>query len=405
MKKTMWISSFALIAIIAVPSYAQTAGPIAVGDGVTIDPILNARLRYETVDQPLTDADAVTIRTRSGVEIKVNGFSVLAEAEATLAIVEDFNSTTNGNGGIFSVVADPENIELNRLQAQYANKSFGKVTVGRQRINLDDQRFVGSVGWRQNEQTFDAVSTTITALKPITFEATYSNSQRTIFGIDAGPRTAFDGDFIFLGAGAKLGPINVKGFSYLLDYDADEPLALTSTQTYGAVASGNFKLGKKVGLALRARYASQSDYQDNPNDFSVDYFDAAATLSVSKLKLTAGYENLGADNSGNAFRTPLATLHKFNGFADVFLNTPATGLEDRYVKLAGKIPLINGISASVAYHNFDSDVGNISYGDEIDATLGFKIKPFGILLKYANYNADNFAVDTERFWLQVGYSF
>lgn len=403
---TKYILASVALGAITSPAAAKVGGPVEISEGVTLDPIFNARVRYEGVDQDnaLQDADAVTIRTRAGIELATSGFSVLAEAEATLAVVEDFNSTTNGNGGIFSVVADPENIELNRLQLKYANKDFGQVTVGRQRINLDDQRFVGAVGWRQNEQTFDAVSAKVTALKPVTLEGAYSNSQRTIFGVDAGPRTAFDGDFVFLGAGAKLGPVKVKAFSYLIDYDVTEPVVGNSNQTYGAAIWGKFKLGDKASVAVRARYARQQDFGSNPNNFSNDYIDGWAALTFSGITAAVGYENLGSD-SGVGFRTPLATLHKFNGFADIFLNTPGAGLEDKYVKLAGKIPILGGAKASVTYHNFDSDVGGISYGSEIDATFGFKIKPFNILFKYANYNADTFAVDTEKFWFQIAYGF
>ena len=120
----------------------------------------------------------------------------------------------------FSVVADPENIELNRLQLQYKGKAV-TVTVGRQRINLDDQRFVGAVGWRQNEQTFDAARIEA-KIGPVSLDGTYAISQRTIWGYEGEGRTAFDGDFVFLGAGAKLGPVQLKAFAYLLDYDAKE---------------------------------------------------------------------------------------------------------------------------------------------------------------------------------------
>ena len=38
-------------------------------------------------------------------------------------------------------------------------------------------------------------------------------------------------------------------------------------------------------------------------------------------------------NGTIGFSTPLATLHKFQGFADVFLTTPASGITDAYGKL------------------------------------------------------------------------
>lgn len=400
-------TSLVMITAIAPSAYAKTGDPIAIADGLSLDPIIDARISYEHVDQPASDADALTIRVRSGIELKSDsGFSFLAESEATLGIINDFNDTNISNGiEPFSVVADPENIELNRLQIQYTKKGLGKATLGRQRVNIDDQRFVGSVGWRQNEQTFDAIDIALSPIKNISLNATYANSQRTIFGIDAGPRQAFDGDYIFLGAGIKTGPVNIKAFSYLLDFDPGQPVSNNSTATYGARATAKLPISKSFSLNLEGSYAIQEDYQNNPNDFSVDFISASIGASVLGFGLTAGYENLGADGTGNRVQTPFATLHKFNGWADVFLNTPAAGLEDQYIKLTKKFNILGGLNASVIYHDFNSDVGSINFGDEIDAALTFKVKVVNIGFRYANYNAQNFGVDTERFWFRLGYSF
>ena len=381
-------------------------GSSAAADTITLKPSLDARLRYENVDTPTVDADAVTIRLRPGITASTkSGFSVLVEGEGTLAIDDNYRGAPFLPANGYAVVSDPENIELNRAQVQYKTKTF-TLTGGRQRINLDDQRFVGSVGWRQNEQTFDAVRAEAT-VAGFTFDGTYSWSQRTIFGIDAGKRQAYSGNFIFLGLGKALGPVKIKGFSYLLDFDVKEPVAATSTQTYGARATAAFKLSKKVGLNLMASYASQSDYKLNPGHYSVDYIAAEAGLSYDIVTVTAGYELLGSEG-GKAFQTPMATLHKFNGWADLFLTTPANGLEDIYGGIAVKFPKVKalpGLNAAVVYHDFKSDVGSTDYGTEWDASLGFKIgKKMSLLAKYADYNADKFSVDTSKFWLQLEYA-
>jgi len=194
MKKMVLITGALIPAVLSMGVAAPALA--ADDDGIEVQPIVDIRLRYEGVDQDnaLRDGDAITARVRAGFEAGISSFSVLAEAEGTLAIVEDSNSTTNGNAGIFSVIADPQNVELNRLQLQYTGIEKTKFTVGRQRIILDDSRFVGNVGWRQNEQTFDAVRLETSILGPVSLDATYTNSQRTIFGIDAGPRQSFDQD-------------------------------------------------------------------------------------------------------------------------------------------------------------------------------------------------------------------
>ncbi len=410
MKRRSIISFLALSsAAMVTPSVAlaKTGDPVVIAAGLTLDPIFDARLAYEHVDQPLSDADALTLRTRAGLELASDiGISFLVESEATLGIINDFNDTNAGNGiEPFSVVADPENVELNRIQLKFARKDKGSVTLGRQRINIDDQRFVGSVGWRQNEQTFDAVRGSVTALKSLTLDATYAISQRTIFGSDAGAREAFDGDFVFLGAGLDAGPASLKGFAYLLDFDAGQPVSLSSSATYGLRATAKLPITRDFALDLAGSYAVQKDYKANPGNYSVDYMAGAISASISGFALVLGYESLGSDGAGNRFQTPLATLHKFNGWADMFLSTPPAGLQDRYVSLRKKVDLLGGFTASATYHEFDSDRGNMDYGTEFDAALDFKISIIGVSLKYARYDADGFAIDTEKFWLRLGYSF
>jgi hypothetical protein len=400
-----------LLALFAVSSPALAAGPDKEqqSDELQIKPILDARLRYEGVDQGPLEADALTLRVRAGAEAKLGGFSLLAEGEGTVAPVDDYNAfpfplADSQRRPQFAVVPDPENIELNRLQLQYKAKDVS-LTLGRQRINLDDQRWVGSVGWRQNEQTFDAVRGEA-KLGPVAVDLTYAISQRTIFGEDAGPRTGIDGDFIFAGAGSKLGPIEGKLFAYLIDYD--ESFALpNSSQTYGGYLTGAIPLGKATKVTLRASYARQSDYGQNPFDYAADYWSFEAGTKVAGFNVAGGWEQLGSDN-GRAVQTPLATLHKFNGWADVFLTTPPSGLEDAYVsigKVFDGVKALPGLNANIAFHQFDSAKGDIEYGTEWDASAGFKIGKVGLLLKYADYDAKDFGVDTRKLWLQAEWAF
>jgi Alginate export len=398
------------------PALAAPGDPVKVSETLIIDPIIDGRLRFEAVDQPATDADAVTMRLRAGAELKhMSGLSFLAEGEGTLAVVDNYNAfpfpiADSQRRLAHSVVADPMNVELNRLQLQYKSKTV-TATLGRQRINLDDQRFIGAVGWRQNEQTFDAARLEA-KLGPISLDGTYAISQRGIWGVDAGPRTAFEGDFVFLGAGAKLGPVQLKAFSYLLDFMLKEqagPLAAINgdTQTYGLRATASLPLAKTTKLNLAASFARQSDWKANPVDYDVDYIAAEAGLGLGNFGLTAGYEMLGSNN-GRAFQTPLATLHKFNGWADLFLTTPAAGLEDWYGGASMKFPRVkalSGLNAAVIYHRFESDLGGAHYGDEWNASLGFKLGRVNLLVKLADYDAAGLGLDTRKLWLQLEFAY
>ncbi len=403
--------TLAIIAALAASSLPESAMAQADKDQrdtnqVELLPILSARARAEFVDQGTLDATAVTLRVRAGAEVRRGALSVLAEGEATLAPVSRYNAFPFPLPGEeqsrpgYAAIPDPANAELNRLQLEYRYRG-GAVTLGRQRIDLDDQRWVGSVGWRQNEQTFDALRG-VAKLGPVTADVTYAISQRTIFGTDAGPRTAIDGDFILAGVSAGKGAVSGKLFGYLLDFDESFAVA-NSSQTYGGLLTAAIPIGPRASAGLRASYARQSDYGANPFNYSADYWSLEASAKLARADLVAGIETLGSDN-GRAVQTPLATLHKFNGWADVFLVTPPAGLQDVFVSLGGRFPGVRalpGLNASIALHRFRSSEGGLRYGDELDVAVGARFKTVGALVKYARYKARGFGVDTSKIWLQL----
>lgn len=405
------------------------AGTPAMADGLQIKPLIDARLRYEAVDQRgiADNADALTLRVRSGGEFTSGDFSLLAEAEATLALNRSYNSGVNGKAA-FPIVADPENIELNRIQLRYKGLPETLVTLGRQRINLDDQRFVGSVGWRQNEQRFDAVRVEWAGVRDLKADVTYSWSVRTIWGADGGrfgatsrPQ-AISGDNVFATLAWKTRVGTLTGFAFLVD--EDEPMVAllrNSSQTYGARLTGSYPLSKTVKLGYLASYARQSDWHRNPLRYDADYVAAELSIEAGRFRLTGGYELLGADGgaagiAGNAFafQTPYATLHKFNGWADKFLTTPANGLQDRYGGIGYTLPRagkFGPLAATLVYHRFDSDRLDLRYGHEWDAQLSLKLdRRLTALVKYADYNrkgAADFAgdADTKKFWASLEWSY
>jgi hypothetical protein len=224
-----------------------------------------------------------------------------------------------------------------------------------------------------------------------------------VFGADS-PNAHFDGDIILLNAGVDLPVVDAKAFAYLVDYDTR--LAFSS-QTYGALVTASIDIPVLGKLNALASYAVQSDYGANPVSYRAGYVNAQLGLALFGFTVTAGYEELGSDGGVAAFQTPLATLHAFNGWADLFLATPASGLRDYYAGV-GKtlaLPFLPGLKADLTYHRFDSDFGGLDYGSEWDASLGFKLGPVGLLAKYARYDAAGFAVDTEKLWLQAEVGF
>jgi hypothetical protein len=339
----------------------------------------------------------VTARIRAGLELKASGFSLLAEGESTIPLVDDYNDTLPGNGvEPFPIVADPGNVELNRLQVGYMKNGTG-FTLGRQRIVLDNARFVGNVGWRDNEQTYDAVRGQA-KFGIVTLDASYSISQRTVFGYDS-PNEHFDGDFVFLNGGVDTRHVDGKAFAYLIDYDTR--LAFSS-QTYGALVTGDFPIPGFGKLTALASYAAQGDYGDNPVALRRRLHQCAARARLLELHADGGLRGTRQrprsrgvpDADGDAARVqrlgrPVPD-HSRAGAARLLRRD----LEDLQARGAARAQVRPDLS------RVRQRLRRIDYGSEWDASVGFKLGPVALLAKYASYDASGFAVDTDKVWLQ-----
>lgn len=370
--------------------------------------LLDTRMRYEGVDQePLAeDAEAVTLRARLGFETgKVFNTALLAEGEFVWPMVTDYNSTTNGKTQ-YPIVADPESHELNRLQLTNTSLPGTTLTIGRQRILLDDQRFVGNVGWRQNEQTYDSLRVVNKSIKNATFDIAYVSQVNRVFGKES-PQGRYEGDSILANASYQFPVGKLTGFGYLLEFDpiAAVPAAVRdSSQTYGVRFAGE-KPFSAMKLGYAASYATQSERADNPLSFDLDYYLAELTASVGKYSFGAGYEVLEG-NGTKGFTTPLATLHKFQGWADKFLATPVDGIEDAYVNAGMNFKALGPIetlSVLAVYHDYGAERVSRDYGTELNLQVQAKVGKFSSAIKFGDYQADGLLTDTKKYWVQFEY--
>jgi hypothetical protein len=401
------------IAVLALVSFGQAGAeePGSLKVAFTdLKPIIDARLRTESVDQvPLAnEAHAVTLRARLGFETgKAWNTTLLVEGEAVVPIDNDYRpDPLVAEKVTYPVVADPESYELNRFQLVNTSIPGTTLTLGRQRILLDDQRFVGNVGWRQNEQTFDAFRIVNKSVKNLVLDATYLNRVNRIFGHDS-PQGTYEGDSALLNASYQTKIGKITGFGYLLQFDpiAGVPAAATdSTSTYGLRFAGDKTVGK-VKLGYLASWATQSDAGDNPLSFDLDYQTAELSATYKLFGLGAGVEILEG-NGAKGFTTPLATLHKFQGWADKFLGTPANGIEDTYVTASLNLKAVGGadtLGLVLGYHDYEAERISADYGSEVNASLAAKFKKVNLMLKYADYREGVLvsARDTEKYWMQI----
>ncbi len=355
----------------------------------------NFRYRYEFVDQDGLDreANASTLRGRlSWTSARLGAWQWGAEADYVALLGDErYNSTENGRTE-FPVVADPEGFDLNQAYVRYHGEGFS-VSGGRQRILLGQQRFIGGVAWRQNEQTFDALRGEFKLHQQLSVDYSYVWNVNRIFGPEDGAQPAdwrSDSHLLNLRYTPAEGHA-VTVFGYLLDFDNDNGPP-NSTSTYGLSYRGQFG-----PLTLDGSYATQADYADSPLDYDADFYSLAAAWKFKPLTLSAGYEVLDSDDGAVGFRTPLATLHKFQGWSDKFLGTPAAGIEDRYVGVAGAV---GPVKVAATYHVFEAEEGSADYGEELNLVANYKVADgMSLQLKYADYDADEIATDTTKFWL------
>ena len=257
------------------------------------------------------------------------------------------------------------------------------------------------MGFRQNEQTFDAVRFGFAGFQNVSLDYVYIDKVHRIFG-DESPVGEFESDSHLVRAGVTTALGDFVATGLFLDFDES---AAASGQTLVLGWSDSWKL-EAGRFGLNARFGQQSEYHGRGPAQDLGYQSYGASFARNDLTLIGGVEILeGA--GGRGFATPLATLHAFQGWADVFLNTPAAGVRDSSLGLkdAG-VGLIDGAkpaSWAVFYHDFDSDNGDLSYGSEFDAV--FRVPINGWLTFEAKgavfSGSDNGPADRTKFWVAL----
>lgn len=391
---------------------AQAADPLenlryAISGGT---PNLDLRLRYEGVKQTngLEEADALTVRTRLGYTTgKWNQLDVSAEFEGVNNIGSDQYDNnpapTAGRTG-YSVVADPRGNELNQAWVRYTGIPDTVLKIGRQRIVLDNARWIGNVGWRQNEATYDGYLLTNTSVPKTTVNVAFiTNVNNILFG-----NVPLHGQLANV-AYAHAPWLKLTAYGYLLDFADDSLAARRDTKTLGLRVAGDAEAGPGK-FVYAAEFAQQSDYQDAPDTVDADYSLLELGYGTKAITGKLGHEVLGSNDGKFGLQTPLATIHAHDGWADQ-IGTPVNGVKNTYLALNGAM---DAWSYLLRYHQWKADFGGADYGTEVNALLSYAVNEgFLLTAKYADYSADSFPAagtppapfDTRKTWLMAEYKF
>jgi hypothetical protein len=385
-----------------------------------LKPTIDIRARYEFGDTDGLDVShAFTFRERLGLKTQAwNGFSAFIEGEFSQAVIDDYNGGAGPTADPFdpanTAIFDPETNELNQGYLQY--EGFDTTAkVGRQRIIYDNAAFIGNVGWRQNEQTYDAISLANKSIDGLTLNYAYVNQVNRIFGSEADSPIGFLPGFanveyvgsdvhLFNASYAGIKGLTLGGYAYIMNF-----------HDLGAWDNNTFGVSAKSVLDCYTLYGELA-WQDKAGLEGTGealYAHATVTRAFGKQSLTLGVEHLDA-----GFKTPLATVHAFNGYADVTdgarLSGAHNGLTDVYATYT--VPIFFGIKWLNAVHAFGDNEISAGYGWEYDSVLTKKFDDnFTALAKVALFESEGDAYTggsagfslptTARFSIELDYTF
>lgn len=400
--------------------------PVASTDfGIFNDVKFNGELRtrYEYVDQSGNSLDAAdTLTTRFALSVNaglagIEGLSVFGQVMAVSNFGLDNYSFTGGGDTDYDAINDPD---IARLTQAYLDYKTGDTLfrLGRQMINIDDERFVGAVGWRQMPQTFMGYTATNSSIEGLNLMASYLTERYGIVEkFEEGTET------VLLHADYQVMPeLKLTGYGYLIGSGPN----VYGSDTFGVMASG-----KAGPVNYIAEVATQQDasmeyenYGLNKDTVDAMYYRVDASTVYNGFLFGAAYESFGAaDGNDHGFNAPFATLHKWQGFADVFLvytgGKNTYGLNDLY----GKIGYVGGEYGQLTafYHVFGAEDTEAGYSDdagtELDLVYTYDFsKNLNFMAKAAFFSGESDSVingccgadateDKEVYWVQIGYKF
>lgn len=421
-KNSLGALSVALLSLAAASSHVSADATKSIEDALKFGNDgavkIDTNYRYENVNQDVVPtptlngvpaalqpktANANTIRTRLGLLSPVfHGLQGYVEYEGTHVLQSDYNNG-RGNKPGYSIVADPGYNELNQMWISYTGVPDTVIKGGRQRIKFDDDRFIGNVGWRQLETTFDSVLITNQSLESLVVNVGYIGNVKTFTS------TTENINAPILNANYKFGDYgNLIGYGYWMDYTESENFQ-KSNQTYGLRFINSDKPKKfydHYSLLYTAEWSIQKDYQHSPVQYEANRFNVMGGFNAYNFSFQGAMEQLNGSGLNKTFNTPLGTNHAFQGWADIFLVTPNDGIRDVFGTVSAKFMENDSLVLSGIYHDFTDDTGQAHYGKEWDFQAIKKFgKHYSLLAKYANYDADRYSTDTQKIWVQGNLNF
>ena len=336
-------------------------------------------------------------------------FSTLLELDyVELGWENQFSNGANFNN-FKPVIPDVGGFDLNQALLRWELTNTWQLTAGREALNWGNERFIGTNGFWQNEQTLDVLGFRYRFGDASYVSYRYLDNANRINGDDAGKRlNPSDSNFdanngvrppAFLGDhehDSHLLFAEIKEWDhslvqlYYFDMNINDALPL-SNQTLGARYEYKGRINRWRTQA-HGELALQERGEVNSGQY-MPYYNLGAGAGLGSSELSVQFELLGESNNVG-FVTPLSSLHDMNGWADKFLLTPGSGLQDYSVQYIWRS---SPWKLDARYHLFNKADNGDFIGHELDLSLTFKFDQDNqLLLTFADFQTADSSYDDER---------
>jgi hypothetical protein len=400
-----------LACFMAIASLSQTTAALEYSlDNHRFEFATRARVVHVDTQNSARSA-SLLLRLRATSEWSTQLATLLELDYVALGWEDEFSNGVHFNGN--PVIPDVAGSDLNQALVRYSPTNTLQLTLGREAINLGNQRFVGTNGFWQNEQTFDTAGFKYEFGMASHLLYRYVDNANRIHGDDAGKYLSpSDANFA---ANNGLRPASFLGdhhhhthliFAQFKEWDYSQiqayyfdmeikDAAVLSNQTLGLRYEYKGRWGKLRTLA-HGELALQ-ERNDIDDGTTLQFYDIGAGIGYRSSEVSINYQGLG-ENNGISFITPLASLHDHNGWTDTFLVTPNSGLRDYSLQYIWRQ---NPVRIDARFHIFHTDVYNSEVGKEFDIDMVVKLsRGDSILLRYADFfSSDNAFADERRVFL------
>ena len=294
--------------------------PQATAQEITVSGQL--RPRYEFRD-PVPDGGFTSMRARANLTAVLDrNVLVVIQFQDVRLWGEETNTLTDFRA---------DNFDLHQGYVELRSSGNGAVAVrlGRQELNLGEQRLIGAVNWTQQARSFDGARVSLTG----------DAGKIDVFGYTLGDRTApsVARDVSLIGVNAQTDRIGFGTLEIYTLLNQIEDIAETEQYTFGLRFAGQQSI-----ISYRAEGSYQTGERAG-SDVAAFMITArlGASLAEGKAGVTLWYDYLSGDDDPTdtdikVFDTLFATNHLFYGFADLFLNIPVhtggLGLQDAAIK-------------------------------------------------------------------------